>query len=80
MSPAAGSHLVQAVEVHAVEVLLGSLEVRVHLAAGLGTVLVLQLLSVEVSTARGGINRGIGAVEGRGRGCMSRWAEASTCE
>ena len=52
MSPAAWGHLVQAVKVHAVEVLLGPPVVRLHLAAGLGAVLCLQLLSAP-STHKG---------------------------
>ena len=44
MSPAAWGHLIQAVKVHAVEVLLGPPVVRFHLVAGLGAVLRLQFL------------------------------------
>ena len=55
MAAAGGRHLVQAVQVHAVEVLLGPLVVRVHLVAGLRAVLGLQLLPGEA--ARGGLGR-----------------------
>ena len=44
MTPVDGGHLVHAVQVHAVKVLLSALVVRLHLTAGLGAVLVLQLL------------------------------------